>query len=129
MPRPPRIASAVRGQQRAWRYVPVGARHGMQLRGQCRKDGVAGPVRLGPGDLTAEHRDSVPGNHDLRVLGCLAAAGQRQSAEDPYHDQAVPAKGQTADLVRVQIVVLRIVTDCQSSPRVMVCPPRVHEYA
>jgi hypothetical protein len=42
------------------------------LPGQCRHDGAVGPVRLGPGDLTAEHRDLMTENHDLRILGRMA---------------------------------------------------------
>ena len=55
--------------------------------------GWPGPVRLGPGDLTAEHRDLVAEHHDLRVFGRLAAAEQHQPAEDPDHDQVEQAKG------------------------------------
>jgi hypothetical protein len=32
-------------------------------------------------------------HHDFRVLGCLAAAEQRQPAEDPDHDEVEQAKG------------------------------------
>jgi len=35
----------------------MGAQHGWQLPGQCREDGTVGPIRLGPGDRTPEHRD------------------------------------------------------------------------
>jgi hypothetical protein len=47
---------------------------------------AVGPVRLGPGDLTAEHRDLMTENHDLRILGRMAVAEQHQPAEDPDHD-------------------------------------------
>jgi hypothetical protein len=45
------------------------------------------PVRLGPGNLTSEHRDLVTEQYDLRVLGCLLTAEQHQPAEDPDRDQ------------------------------------------
>jgi hypothetical protein len=54
---------------------------------------MTGQVRLGPGDLTAEHRDLMTEHHDLRVLGRLAAAEQHQPAEDPDHDQVEQTKG------------------------------------
>ena len=60
----------------------MGAQHGWQLPGQCREDGTVGPIRLGPRDLTPEHRDLMAENHDLRVFGRLAAAEQHQPAED-----------------------------------------------
>jgi hypothetical protein len=77
---------AVPGQQRARGDEPIGAQHGWQLPGQCRHDGAVGPVRLGPGDLTTEHRDLMTENHDLRILGRMAVAEQHQPAEDPDHD-------------------------------------------
>ena len=79
--------AAVPGQQRARRDEPVGAQRGWQQPGQRRQDRPVGPVRLGPGDLTPEHRDLMTEHHDLRVLGRLAAAQQHQPAEDPDHDQ------------------------------------------
>ena len=95
---------AVPGQQRAGRDEPMGAQHSRQLPGQRREDGAVGPVRLGPGDLTAEHRDFVPENHDLRVLVRLAAAEQRQPAEDPDHDQVEQAKGHKPRSCRNQLI-------------------------
>jgi len=83
----------VPGQQRPRRDQPVGAQHRWQQVGQRSHDGTAGPARRGPGDLTAEHRDLMTEHHDFRVLGCLAAAKQRQPAEDPDHDQVDQAKG------------------------------------
>jgi len=71
----------------------MGAQHGWRLPGQCREDGTVGPIRLGSGDLTPEHRDLMAENHDLRVFGRLAAAEQHQPAEDPGHDQVEQAKG------------------------------------
>ena len=49
--------AAVPGQHRARSDEPVGAQHGWQAQGQCGQDGTVGPVRRGPGDLTAKHRD------------------------------------------------------------------------
>ena len=73
--RPPaRDQPAVPGQQRARRDEPVGAQHSRKQPGQRRQDRPVGPVRLGPGDLTAEHRNLMTENHDLRILGGLAAA-------------------------------------------------------
>ena len=83
---------AVPGQQRTRRDQPMGPQHGWQLPGQCREDGTVGPIRLGPGDLTPEHRDLMAENHDFRVFGRLAAAEQHQPAEDPGHDQVKQAK-------------------------------------
>jgi hypothetical protein len=83
----------VPGQQGARGDEPIGAQHGWQLPGQRRHDGAVDPVRLGPGDLTAEHRDLMTENHDLRILGRMAAAEQHQPAEDPDHDQVEQAKG------------------------------------
>ena len=45
----------------------------------------AGQVRLGPGNLVAEHHHLVTQRHDLRVLGRLASAQQDQPAEYPDH--------------------------------------------
>ncbi len=73
--------------------APTGAQHGWKQPGQRRQDGAVGPVRLGPGDLTAEHRDLMTEHHDLGVLRYLAAAEQHQPAEDPDHDQVEQAKG------------------------------------
>jgi hypothetical protein len=60
----------------------VGAQHGWQLPGERRQDRPVGPVRLGPGDLTPEHCDLMTQDHDLRVLGRLAAVEQDQPAKD-----------------------------------------------
>jgi hypothetical protein len=78
---------AVPGQQRARRDEPADAQHGRQVPGQRRQDRAVGPVRPGPGDLTAEYRDLMTEHHDLGVLGCLAAAQQHEPAQDPDHDQ------------------------------------------
>jgi hypothetical protein len=45
----------------------VGAQHGWQLLVQRRQDGTAGPVRPGPGHLTAEHHDLMAQHHDLGI--------------------------------------------------------------
>jgi hypothetical protein len=52
----------------------MGAEYGWKQPGQRRQDGAVGPVGLGPGDLTAEHRDLVTEDQDLGIFGCLAAA-------------------------------------------------------
>ena len=91
-------ASSVPGVTSRW------AQHGRQLPGQRRQDGAVGPVRLGPGDLAAEHRDFVPENHDLRLLVRLAAAEQRQPAEDPDHDQVEQANGHKPRSCRNQLI-------------------------
>jgi hypothetical protein len=70
------------GQQRTWRDEPMGAQHGWKQLGQCRQDRPVGPIRLGLGHLTAEHRDLMTEHHDFRVLRRLAAAGQHQPAEN-----------------------------------------------
>ncbi len=64
----------VPGQQRTRRDQPMGAQHGWKQPGQRRQDRPVGPVRLGPGDLTAEHRDLMTKHQDLRVLRRLTAA-------------------------------------------------------
>jgi len=66
--------------------------------GPTLRDGTVGPVWLGPGDLTTEHRDFVPQDHDLRVLVRLAAAEQRQPAEGPDQSQVEQAKDTNRDL-------------------------------
>jgi hypothetical protein len=50
------------------------AQHGWKQPGHCCQDDTVGPVGLGPGDLTPEHRDLVTEHQDLGVLGRLAAA-------------------------------------------------------
>jgi hypothetical protein len=85
--------AAVPGQQRSRRDEPVGAQHSWQLPGQRRQDGTVGPVRPGPGHLTAEPYDLMTEHHDLGILGRLAAAQQHQPAEDPDHDEVEQAKG------------------------------------
>ncbi len=82
----------------------MGAQRGWQLPGQCGEDGTVGPIRLGPGDLPAEHRDLMAENHDLRVFGRLAAAEQHQPAEDPDHDQVEQAKGHKPRSCRNQAI-------------------------
>lgn len=69
-----RDEAAVPGQQRARCDEPVGPQHRGQQPGQRRQDRPVGPVRPGPGDLTAQERDFVTENQDLCVLGRLAAA-------------------------------------------------------
>ena len=61
------------GRQRTQRDQPAGAQHSWKQPGQRRQDRPVGPVRLGPGDLTAEYRDLMTKHQDLRVLRCLAA--------------------------------------------------------
>jgi hypothetical protein len=65
---------------------------------------TARPAPSGPGpeDPTAQHRDLRTEHHGLRVLGCLAAAGQHQPAEDPDHDQIEQAKGHQSRPCRTQ---------------------------
>src|ERR1035438_4597101 len=84
--------AAVPGQQRARCDEPMGAQHGGQQPGERRQDRSVGPVRLGPGDLTPEHCDLMTEDHDLRVLGRLAAAEQYQPAKDPDRDQVEQTK-------------------------------------
>ena len=79
--------AAVPGQQRSWRDEPLGSQRRWQQPGQRGQDRPVGPVRLRPGDLTPQHRHLVPEHHDLRILGRLAAARQREPAEHPDHDQ------------------------------------------
>ena len=55
--------------------------------GQRCQDRPVGPVRTGPGHLTAQHYHLVAQHQDLRVPRCLAAAQQDQPAEHPDHDQ------------------------------------------
>ena len=81
------------GQQRARRDEPVGAQHSRQQPGQRCQDRPVGPVRLGPGDLAPEQRDLMTEDHDLRILGRLAAAQQHQPAEDLDHEQVGQAEG------------------------------------
>jgi hypothetical protein len=62
----PHVVEAI--DQRARRDQPMGAQHGWKQPGQCSQDRPVDPVRLGPGDLTPEHRDRMTENHDLRVF-------------------------------------------------------------
>jgi hypothetical protein len=55
-------------------------------------DRTARSARLRPGDLTPQHRHLMPQHHNLSVLGRLAAAQQRESAEHPGHDQVEQTK-------------------------------------
>jgi hypothetical protein len=57
-----------------------------------RLDRPVGPVQLGSGELTPQHRDLMTEHHDLRILGRLAAAQQEQPAKDPDHDQVEQTK-------------------------------------
>jgi hypothetical protein len=50
----------------------------------------------------AVHSDLMTVHHDLCVLGRLAAAEQRQPAEDPDHDQVEQAKGHRSRSCRNQ---------------------------
>jgi hypothetical protein len=68
--------AAVPGQQRARRDKPMSAQIGRQQAGERGQDRPVGPVRLRPGDMTPQHRDLMAEHHDLRILGCLAAAQQ-----------------------------------------------------
>jgi len=95
---------AVPGQQRPRRDEPMGTQHGWQQPSQRRQDRPVGPVRPGPGDLTAEHRDLMTEHHDLRILGRLAATQQHQPAEDPDHDQVEQAKGHRPRSCRNQLI-------------------------
>jgi hypothetical protein len=65
----------------------MAAQRGWQQPGQCRQHRAVGPTRLRAGDLAPQHHHLVPEDHNLRVLGCLAAAKQDQPAEDPDRDQ------------------------------------------
>jgi hypothetical protein len=96
--------AAVPGQKRARRDEPAGAQHGWQVPGQCRQDGTIGPVRRGPGDLTAKHRDLMTQDHDLRVFGRLAATQQHQPSEDPDRDVVEQAKGHKPRSCRNQFI-------------------------
>jgi hypothetical protein len=80
------------------------AQHGWKQPGQCCQDDTVGPVGLGPGDLTPEHRDLMTEHHDLGILGCLAAAEQRQPAEDPDRDQVEQAKGHKPRSMRNRLI-------------------------
>ena len=78
---------AVPGQHGAWRDEPMGAQYRRHPPGQRRQDRPVGPVQLRSRDLTPQHRDFVAEDHDLRILGTLAAAQQHQPAKDPDHEQ------------------------------------------
>jgi hypothetical protein len=67
--------------------------HSRQQLGQRCQDCPVGPVRLRPCGLAPQHHDLMTEHHDLRILGRLAAAKQRQPAKDPDHDQIQEAKG------------------------------------
>jgi Resolvase, N terminal domain len=84
---------AVPGQHGARHNQPMGAPCCRHPPGQRRQDRSVGPVQLRPRDLTPQHRDFVAEDHDLRILGTLAAAQQHQPAKDPDHDQVEQAKG------------------------------------
>ena len=90
------------------RSVPGVTRRARSTAGRCRasaaRDGTIGPVRRGPGDLTAKHRDLMTQDHDLRVFGRLAATQQRQPSEDPDRDQVEQAKGHKSRSCRNEFI-------------------------
>jgi hypothetical protein len=59
---------------------------GQQL-GQGNEHGTVSPVQPRAADLTTQHRDLMPQNQDLRVLGGVAASQERQPAGHPDHEQ------------------------------------------
>ena len=65
----------------------MGAQYRRHPPDQRRQDRPVGPVQLRPRDLTPQHRDFVAEDHDLRILGTLAAAQQHQPTKDPDHEQ------------------------------------------
>ncbi len=69
------------------RNQPAATQCGRKQPSQCRQDGPAGPVRPRAGDLTAEHHHLVTQDHDLHLLGRLAAPQEDQPPEEPNHDQ------------------------------------------
>jgi hypothetical protein len=98
------IRRRCQAKKRARRDEPAGAQHGWQVPDQCRQDGTIGPVRRGPGDLTAKHRDLMTQDHDLRVFWTLAATQQHQPSEDPDRDQVEQAKGHKPRSCRNQFI-------------------------
>jgi hypothetical protein len=78
-------------QQGCRRDQPAAARCGREPPGQCRQDGPVGPARPRAGDLTAEHHHLMTQDHDLHLLGRLAAAQQDQPPEEPNRDQVQQA--------------------------------------
>jgi hypothetical protein len=89
--------AAVPDQQRARRDEPMAAPRSWEQPCQRRQDRSVGPVRLGPGDLTPQHRDLMTQHHDLRILRRLASAEQHQPAKDPDRDQVEQAKNHEPD--------------------------------
>jgi hypothetical protein len=49
--------------------------------------GTVSPVQPRAADLTMQHRDLMPQNQDLRVLGSVAARQEHQPSEQPDHEQ------------------------------------------
>jgi len=82
----------VPAEQGAGRHDPVQPEASGQQPRQRRYHGAVGPVRLRPGDLTAQDRNLVPQNHDLHVLRGIASRQEHKPAEQPDHDQIDEAK-------------------------------------
>jgi hypothetical protein len=72
--------------QGARRHDPVQAKAPGQHPRQGGDHGAVGPVRLRAGDLTAQDRNLVPQDQDLRVLRGVASREERQPAEQPDHE-------------------------------------------
>jgi hypothetical protein len=49
--------------------------------------GTVSPVQPRAADLTTRHRDLMPQNQDLSVLGGVLARQEHQPPEDPDHEQ------------------------------------------
>jgi len=73
------------------RNQPAAAQGGRQQPGQYRQDRPVGPIRPRAGDLTAEHHHLVTQDHDLHLLGRLAAPQEGQPPEEPDRDQVQQA--------------------------------------
>ena len=58
-----------------------------QQPGQGGEQRTVSPVQLRAGDLTTKHRDLVPEDQDLRVLGSVTARQEHHPAEHPDHEE------------------------------------------
>ena len=75
------------GQQRARGHDPVQPQPTGQQPGQGGEQRTVSPVQLRAGDLTTKHRDLVPEDQDLRVLGSVTARQEHHPAEHPDHEE------------------------------------------
>jgi hypothetical protein len=117
---------AVPGQQCARRDEPMGAQHSWEQPGQRRQDRPVGPVRPGPGDLTAEHRDRPPGSQlvagGAALIKIALEPGGSQGAPWSGHQVGSPPPWPIPSLEVVRRLSRRPTRTTASSPRISAGP-------